>query len=114
MPQYDVDDREGEIAALQEQIEQLTEAVTSHAVVDQAIGVVIAYGGVLPETAWDVLEEVSQHTNIKLREVAARLVQWPRSACLSPEIRSALDAALKGRTSSEPESRASADGPLGP
>jgi hypothetical protein len=114
MPEHDVDDREREIAVLQEQVEQLTQAVTSHAVVDQAIGVVIAYGGVLPETAWDVLEEVSQHTNIKLRDVAARLVQWPRSTCLPPEIRSALGSALKSRTSSESASRPPADGPHGP
>ncbi|MFI5972628.1 ANTAR domain-containing protein [Streptomyces sp. NPDC051452] len=91
------DGHESETAALREQIEQLKEAITSHAVIDQAIGVVIAFGGVDAETAWEILREISQHANIKLREVAAQVVQWPCSTELLPEIRAALDVALKSR-----------------
>jgi len=83
------------IIALQEEVEQLKHAVVSHAVVDQAIGVVIAYAGLLPGAAWDVLKEVSQHTNTKLREVAEHIVQWPRCEWLPPEIRQALDASVE-------------------
>ncbi|WP_454325703.1 ANTAR domain-containing protein [Streptomyces glaucescens] len=83
--------------ALQEEVEQLKHAVISHAVVDQAIGVVIAYGGLNPGSAWDVLRTVSQHTNTKLREVAEHIVQWPHCQWLPPEIRHALDTALASR-----------------
>ncbi|MFG2603228.1 ANTAR domain-containing protein [Streptomyces sp. NPDC048514] len=114
MAEHDTHDRERQIAVLQEQVEQLTEAVTSHAVVHQAIGVVIAYGGVPPETAWDVLEEVSQHTDIDLPDVATRLVQWPRSAQPPPQIHGVLDSALKRRASPESGTRSSAEGSLGP
>lgn len=82
------------IAALQEEVEQLKRAVVSHAVVDQAIGVVIARGRLPPEAAWSVLKEVSQHTNTKLREVAEHIVQWPYCAWLPPEIGHALYRAL--------------------
>ncbi|MEW2248840.1 ANTAR domain-containing protein [Streptomyces sp. NPDC058733] len=92
------EDQVSRIAALQEEVEQLKQAVVSHAVVDQAIGVVIARGRLPPETAWDVLKEVSQHTNTKLREVAEHIVQWPHCAWLPPEIGHALYLALKRRT----------------
>ncbi|MEV7450944.1 ANTAR domain-containing protein [Streptomyces nigra] len=82
------------IAALREEVAQLQHAVFSHAIVDQAIGVVIAYGGVRPDTAWDVLKEVSQHTNTKLREVAEHVVRWPHDGQLPEDVRSALTASV--------------------
>jgi hypothetical protein len=94
------DDSVRRIIALHEEVEQLRHAVVSHAVIDQAIGVVIAVGGLSPETAWNVLKEVSQHTNTKLREVADHIVQWPRCEWLPPEIRRALNAALDRATRS--------------
>ncbi|MFB8774947.1 ANTAR domain-containing protein [Streptomyces broussonetiae] len=92
--------RIGEVTALEEEIAQLRRAVVSHAVIDQAIGVVVAYGGVRPDIGWDVLREISQHTNTKLREVAEHLVQWPHCEWLPPGIRRCLDAALERRRSS--------------
>ncbi|MFF4113447.1 ANTAR domain-containing protein [Streptomyces sp. NPDC001714] len=53
---------------------QLQQAVTSHAVIDQAIGVVVAYGRIPPEEAWRVLRDVSQRTNTKLRTVAEHIL----------------------------------------
>lgn len=93
----DRSDADREIRDLRRQIEQLKQALDSHALIDQAIGVVIAYGGVQPTQGWAILKQVSQHTNIKLREVADHVVQWPQSACLPPEIRSALDTALENQ-----------------
>ncbi|MFG1663991.1 ANTAR domain-containing protein [Streptomyces sp. Y7] len=87
-------DSDQTIAALQEEIAQLQHAVLSHAIVDQAIGVVIAYGGVRPETAWVVLKEVSQNTNTKLREVSEHIVRWPRTGRLPDELRHALTTAV--------------------
>ncbi|CAL9353495.1 hypothetical protein SUDANB108_00512 [Streptomyces sp. enrichment culture] len=82
------------ILALQEEIQQLKEAVVSHAVVDQAIGMVVALGRVSPDQGWDVLKEVSQHTNIKLRNVAELILVWGRTGLMPEEIRAALEDAL--------------------
>ncbi|MEU2332443.1 ANTAR domain-containing protein [Streptomyces sp. NPDC006654] len=85
------------IAALEEEVAQLRHAMTAHAVVDQAMGVVVAYARVGADTAWEILREVSQHTNTKLREIAEHVVQWPRCGWLPQEVRGALDTAVLRR-----------------
>ncbi|MEU3342675.1 ANTAR domain-containing protein [Streptomyces sp. NPDC002144] len=82
------------IFELEEQVDQLKEAVASHAVVDQAIGMVVALGRVSPDQGWAVLKDVSQHTNIKLRNVAELIVIWGRSGMMPAEIRAELEDAL--------------------
>ncbi|MBW8798513.1 MAG: ANTAR domain-containing protein [Streptomyces sp.] len=82
------------IGQLQREIGQLQEAVVSHAVIDQAIGVVVSLGGLPPDLGFGVLRTVSQQTNIKLREVAEQIVGWPGGKELSEDIRQALKAAL--------------------
>ncbi|MER7938858.1 MULTISPECIES: ANTAR domain-containing protein [unclassified Streptomyces] len=79
---------------LQEEIDQLKEAVASHAVVDQAIGMVVALGRVTPDQGWEVLKEISQHTNIKLRSVAELILVWGRTGDMPAEIRAELEDAL--------------------
>ncbi|MFE3854896.1 ANTAR domain-containing protein [Streptomyces griseorubiginosus] len=83
------------IFALQEEIDQLKEAVVSHAVVDQAIGMVVALGRVTPDEGWAVLKDVSQHTNIKLRSVADLILIRGRSGDIPREIRVELEKALE-------------------
>ncbi|MFF4547979.1 ANTAR domain-containing protein [Streptomyces sp. NPDC001406] len=82
------------IFQLQEEVHQLKEAVASHAVVDQAIGMVVALGRVTPDQGWAVLKDVSQHTNIKLRNVAELILIWGRTGDMPPEIRAELEDAL--------------------
>jgi len=82
------------IEELQEEIVQLRQALASHAVVDQAIGIVVAVSGLRPEQGWDVLRTVSQHTNTKLRDVAGHIVRWPVIGHLPAELRPALRIAL--------------------
>ncbi|GGX28201.1 ANTAR domain-containing protein [Streptomyces lomondensis] len=82
------------IFALQAEVQQLKEAVVSHAVVDQAIGMVVALGRVSPDQGWAVLKEVSQHTNIKLRNVAELIIIWGRTGVMPEEIRAELEDAL--------------------
>lgn len=82
------------IFALQAEVAQLKEAVTSHAVVDQAIGTVVALGRLTPDQGWAVLKEVSQHTNIKLRNVAEMILIWARNGDLPEDIRAELEDAL--------------------
>jgi len=87
-------DESDRVFALQEEVDQLKEAVASHAVVDQAIGMVVALGRVPPDQGWEVLKSVSQHTNIKLRDVAELILLWARAGDMPPEIRAQLEDAL--------------------
>ncbi|WEH13339.1 ANTAR domain-containing protein [Streptomyces sp. VNUA24] len=88
------DDPATRISDLQRDNDHLQTALTSHAVIDQAIGVIIALGGLRPQQGFDVLRDVSQHTNIKLREIAGLVVDWALTRQLSDEVHKALDAAL--------------------
>jgi small nuclear ribonucleoprotein (snRNP)-like protein len=83
-----------EIVELREEVDQLKEAVTSHATVDQAIGMMVALGRVTPDEGWAVLREVSQHANIKLRNVAELILIWGRNGDLPPDIRAILEDTL--------------------
>ncbi|QCX74137.1 ANTAR domain protein [Streptomyces sp. YIM 121038] len=79
-----------EVRALEEEAERLRHAAHAHAPVDQAIGVVIAVGGLSPQEAWDVLREVSMRTHTKLRAVAEQLVAWAHTAELPSALRGEL------------------------
>ncbi|MET8585326.1 ANTAR domain-containing protein [Streptomyces collinus] len=89
------DDQERDIAALRAQAERLKRALGENAVVDQAIGVVITYGGVDAETGRKVLEEVSRQTDSAPAQVAEHLVRWPRRTWLPGTLHQVLDAALE-------------------
>jgi GAF domain-containing protein len=58
-----------------ELIDQLRQALTSRAVIDQAIGVLAARQGVTPDEAFILLRRASQNSNRKLRDVAATTVR---------------------------------------
>ncbi len=53
---------------------QLQEAMTSRAVIDQAIGIIMGQNRCDAHAAFDVLRRASQNRNIKLRQVAAEIV----------------------------------------
>jgi hypothetical protein len=86
------------IRRLEDEVAQLRQAVASHAVIDQAIGVVVAVGRTTPAEAWDVLREVSMCTNIKLRHVAELVVEWGQTGRLEAGIRDELSLRLRHRT----------------
>ncbi|WP_039936757.1 ANTAR domain-containing protein [Streptomyces himastatinicus] len=46
------------------------------------------------DEGWQVLRQVSQHTNIKVREAARHLVRWADSGRLPEDIRTKLHAAV--------------------
>ncbi|MEU5312548.1 ANTAR domain-containing protein [Streptomyces sp. NPDC021562] len=73
---------------------QLQRAVTSHATIDQAIGVVVVLGRLPPEEAWRVLQDVSQRTNTKLATVAQHILAFAQGGDLPPAERSELRRAL--------------------
>jgi GAF domain-containing protein len=54
--------------------DQLEEAMRSRAVIEQAKGILMAERGCDPELAFDLLRAASQRENVKLRDIAQRLV----------------------------------------
>lgn len=54
--------------------EQLRDALTSRAVIDQAKGILMAVHHIEADTAFDLLVGQSQRDNVKLRDLAGRLV----------------------------------------
>jgi hypothetical protein len=85
------------VKELETKVSQLQEAVESHAVIDQAIGVIVAVGRVSTAEAWDVLRETSMCTNVKLRHVAALVVTWGETGHLATDIRDELAVRLQHR-----------------
>jgi GAF domain-containing protein len=63
------------LAGARDRAGQLQQAMESRAVIDQAIGIIRSRLGVSSELAFGRLVRMSQKENIKLREVAAQLVE---------------------------------------
>ena len=64
----------GRMAELRLATEQLEEALTSRAVIDQAKGMVMLAQGCGPDEAFDVLRRMSNGSNRKVRDVAADMI----------------------------------------
>jgi GAF domain-containing protein len=54
---------------------QLNEALLSRAVIDQAKGILMVTDGISADEAFDKIKSLSQHTNIKVRDLAQRIVE---------------------------------------
>jgi hypothetical protein len=55
--------------------EHLQEALASRSTIDQALGVLMAQNRCSRDTAFGILRRASQHRNLKLREVAATVIE---------------------------------------
>lgn len=84
-----------EVVELRAENRQLGQALATRAVIDQARGMVMALAPCSSERAWDVLVGVSQHCNIKLRDVAAALVATTKDEKLPEEIQRELRRAMR-------------------
>ncbi|MCX4700023.1 ANTAR domain-containing protein [Streptomyces sp. NBC_01352] len=105
-----------DVVALRAENDQLRRALASRAVIDQARGMVMALAPCSSERAWDVLVDVSQHCNIKLRDVAVALVVTTNDRTLPEPIQRELRRALRGlhladRTSTDVATRHRRDPP---
>jgi GAF domain-containing protein len=62
--------------AEQEQLtEQLQQALVSRWVIDQALGIIMSGHKLDADQAFDILRKASQEQNVKVRAIAARLIQ---------------------------------------
>lgn len=84
-----------EVVELRAKNKQLEQALASRAVIDQARGMVMALAPCSSERSWDLLVEVSQHCNVKLRDVAAALVATTKDQELPEAIRREWARALR-------------------
>jgi GAF domain-containing protein len=63
------------------QVQQLQDALTTRTMIGQATGLLMAQEGLTSEDAFQKLVQVSQNSNVKLREIAQRYVEvWERRA----------------------------------
>ncbi|MGP4013910.1 ANTAR domain-containing protein [Streptomyces sp. 4N124] len=91
-----VEDPAGQdVVALRAENDQLRRALAGRAVIDQACGMVMVLAPCSSDRAWDLLVDVSQHCNIKLREVAAALVATTKDQTLPQPIQRELRRALR-------------------
>lgn len=58
-----------------ERAEQLREALTTRAVIDQAKGILMALHGIDADAAFDLLVQQSQRENTKVRQIAERFIE---------------------------------------
>ncbi|MEU0646825.1 ANTAR domain-containing protein [Streptomyces umbrinus] len=63
-----------ELLELRASNEQLSQALVSRPVIDQARGMAMVLAPCSGDRSWDLLVDVSQHSSVKLRDVAAALV----------------------------------------
>jgi hypothetical protein len=93
------------VVSLEQENTQLRHAIGSHAAVDQALGVLIAVHKIPPGVGFEVLREVSQHTNIKLHAVAKALIDWALGQPLPEPVEEKLGEAVQRhyRTGNDPD-----------
>jgi hypothetical protein len=65
---------DGQVVDHDARIRQLEEALESHAVVDQARGVLMATHRIDADAAWALLVRVSSHQNIRVRTLAEAVI----------------------------------------
>jgi anti-anti-sigma regulatory factor len=89
-------ERAEQLHVLQEEVDQLRQAIASRPVIDQARGILMATQACTSDEAWHILRETSQLSNTKLRTVAAALTAGakPDGPPLPPDLRRALRTAL--------------------
>ncbi|GEK21375.1 PAS and ANTAR domain-containing protein [Cellulomonas xylanilytica] len=88
-----IDDTERQQRAVSDKVDdELQRALQSHAVIDQAKGILIGVYGVDSDTAFQLLRWASQHGNLRLRALAENLITAFQSAGgLGSEVRAATD-----------------------
>jgi AmiR/NasT family two-component response regulator len=68
----------------QEEVDDLRKALSTKPVIDQAKGVLMAKHGCTPDEAFEMLTDASQRANVKVREIAARIVSTMQDGADEP------------------------------
>ncbi|MET7486721.1 anti-sigma factor antagonist [Streptomyces sp. NPDC005538] len=79
---------------LRTEVVQLKRAMLTRPVIDLARGVLMASFSLTPEDAWNVLVDVSQHTNTKLHQLAEDLVDSVKGAPLPDHVQRRISIAV--------------------
>jgi anti-anti-sigma factor len=92
-------ERAEQLRQLQEEVDQLRQAIASRPVIDQARGILMATQACTSEEAWTILRQASQLSNTKLRAVAAAVTASIGTDAPAPpeEVRTALRTAMAQR-----------------
>jgi AmiR/NasT family two-component response regulator len=69
------DEAEAALRSSEEEIKGLKEALRTRTTIGQAVGLLMCESTITADAAFSRLVEMSSHTNVKLREVAAQLVE---------------------------------------
>lgn len=64
-----------ELLALEQEVDGLKSALGARTVIGKAMGIIIEREGVNETEAFEILKVMSQHSNVKLRDVATRLAK---------------------------------------
>jgi hypothetical protein len=72
-----------ELADANREIDGLREALRTRTLIGQAIGILMTQEGLSTDEAFAKLVEVSSHSNVKLRDVAARMVEVADAGAMS-------------------------------
>lgn len=91
MEENDVSD---EAEELRVEVVQLKRAMLTRPVIDLARGVLMASFALSPEDAWNVLVDVSQHTNTKLHQLAEDLVDSVNGTPLPDHLQQRISTAV--------------------
>lgn len=67
-----------ELAALEREVDGLKVALGTRTVIGKALGVIMEREGVNETEAFEMLKTMSQHSNVKLRDVAAKVARDPQ------------------------------------
>ncbi|MFC7310831.1 ANTAR domain-containing protein [Streptomyces monticola] len=90
-----MDSLAAEVVELRAKNDQLNRALASRTVIDQACGMVMVLAPCSSQRAWDLLVDLSQHCNVKLRTVAAALVATAEDEALPEQMQRELRGALR-------------------
>ncbi|MFJ2008610.1 ANTAR domain-containing protein [Streptomyces chartreusis] len=75
--------------------DQLQRAMETRPALDMALGVLMAHFACQPDDAWKILVDVSQHSHVKLQQIARAITQGASGQPLSAELQEHLAAAVK-------------------
>ncbi|MER5946908.1 ANTAR domain-containing protein [Streptomyces sp. NPDC001904] len=79
------------VERMEDEIARLRRSMSSHAGIDQAVGVILTMGRMTPAEARDALHEVSARTGVTTARLAELLVDYPRTGLLPAPVRQELE-----------------------